>query len=340
MAQRVEVEKLTLDATDAVPIAQTVAAGVNTGSFAFSAAADRVLLYREGEATQNSQLRWFDRSGKAIGDVGEPARQGNPALSPDGTRLAVERGRDIWVIELARGLARRLTFDSIAEMAPIWSRDGASIAYYSEAEGPAGDVYRIPAGGGRATPVVQAPTPVFPYTWSPDGAHLLYGIVMNGAPAIWSQPLAGARKPLPYLEGTYFQTTAEFSPDGKWVAYVSRETGRSEVFIDSFPTPGSKTQVSVAGGQSPRWRGDGRELYYVSLDQRLTAVDLTPGATVQIGNATPLFQMALPSGQLAFVSADYDVTADGKRFIVNVPERADGTPITVVMNWPAAIKKP
>ena len=339
MAQKFDADRLKLDAAEAVPLAESIGAGSNTGSVSFSLASDRALVYREGSAALNTHLRWLDRSGKVLGDVGEPAPHLNPALSPDGTRLAIARGFDIWVIELSRGLARRVTFDGTIELAPIWSPDSALIAYYTEINGPAGNIYRMPAGGGRGEPVVTSRTPTFPYAWSPDGKHVLYGTAgPKGSLEVWSQPVSGGGKPSAYLEATYSQMNPVFSPDGKWVAYASRETGRSEVFVESFPVPGAKTQVSVSGGDAPRWRRDGRELYYIALDQKLTAVDVTLGSTVQIGKATPLFQLAIP--QVSTASSEYDVSADGKRFIVNMPVQAGGAQLIVLMNWPEALKKP
>jgi eukaryotic-like serine/threonine-protein kinase len=340
MAQRFDAQRLRLDGTEAAPLAQSVSPGTNTGSASFSVSSAGILAYREGDASRKKYLRWLDRSGKAVGDVGEPAAQQNPAISPDGTRVAVARENDIWIIELARGLSRRLTFDASIETAPVWSADSKAIAYYTEINGPAGNIYRIPSGGGRAEPVVLSKTPTFPYAWSPDGKYVLYGTAgPKGSLEIWSQPLSGDRKPSAYLEATYYQTSATFSPDGRWVAYVSRETGRADVFIESFPTPGAKTQVSISGGDAPRWRRDGRELYYLSLDQKVMAVDVTFGEVVQIGKPTPLFEIPTGAGQRTFVSSEYDVSADGKRFIISIPVQAVGAPITVVMNWLQALKQ-
>jgi eukaryotic-like serine/threonine-protein kinase len=329
---------------DPFPVAVEVRDGANTGSLAFSASGSEVLAYLQGSRTTETVLRWVDRAGRTISDVGEPAPYGQPRLSPDGRRVAVtlsdaSQNLDVWVIELARDLKRRITFEPVVEMTPLWSADGAELVYYSEANGPAGDLYRVAAdGSGRPAPLLKTPMPIFPGAWSPDGRVVLYEVAGPSSMEIWAQPAAGGA-PSVYLGATYSHGQPAFSPDGRWVAYTSAETGRNEVFVQSFPTPGQKVQVSIGGGAQAAWRRDGRELFYVSLDRRMMSVAVAAGATIEPGKPAVLFPVRLMVPALAAPTREYDVSPDGQRFLVNIVTRPQDTPMTVMLNWTTRSRK-
>ena len=344
MAQPFDAERRALGAGDASPVAEDVQEGSNTGSLAFSVSPDGMLAYRAGALRSENYLRWFDRTGKMTGQIGGADSYSTPRLAPDGRSLAVtirdqSENFDIWIVEFARELKRRLTFDAAGESLPVWSPDGAAIVYHSEVNGPAGNIYRVASNGsGRPEAVLKLPTPTYPMTWSPDGQSVLYVMAgPKGSTEVWSQRLAGNQQPSAYLEAGN-PTQATFSPDGRFVTYTSDETGRSEIFLQSFPARGAKVQVSTSGGLQPRWRKDGRELFYVSLDQKLTAVDVRLDAVPEIGKPSPLFDVRLGTTSFSFYAPEYDVSSDGQRFLINVAGRSEASPITVVLNWPSMLK--
>ena len=345
VAQPFDAERRALGAGDATPVAENVQEGSNTASVAFSASPDGMLAYRAGALKAANYLQWFDRAGKMIEQIGAADSYGNPRLAPDGRSVAVtirdqSENYDLWIVEFGRELKRRLTFEAAGESMPVWSPDGATVIYNSEVNGPAGNLYRVASNGsGRPEAVLKLPTPTYPMTWSPDGQSVLYLIHgPKGSTEVWSQRLAANQQPSVYLE-TGNPAQAAFSPDGRFVAYTSDETGRFEIFLQSFPTRGAKVQVSTSGGMQPRWRKDGRELFYVSLDQKLTAVDVSLDAVPEIGKPSPLFDVRLGSTPWSFYATEYDVTSDGQRFLMNVAARPDASPITVVLNWPSTIKQ-
>lgn len=179
-----------------------------------------------------------------------------------------------------------------------------------------------------------------PYSWSPDGQFILHRYMNGGQFNFGVLPLAGDRKSRPFLPVPFNQTNAEVSRDGRWVAYHSNESGRYEVFVQTFPTPGGKWQVSRDGGMYPKWRGDGREIFYYGLDGQLMAVPVASGAALEVGSAVPLFRAQMLNGPTTAVGfrAQYDVTPDGQRFLLNVPvEKAQTSSITVVLNWAAGL---
>jgi eukaryotic-like serine/threonine-protein kinase len=333
-------------AGDPVTIAPGVMAGSNTGSFAFSASQGGALAYRSGTRAFESSLRWFGRDGRLLGDLGPPGMYTMPNLSPDGRQAAVTMADkagnfDLWVIDLAREVRRRVTSDPVIEALGIWSPDGRTLAFYSEAAGPAGNLYRTPAGGaGPVEPLLETPTPVYPGSWSPDGRELVYVLATAaGSTALWRLPLTGEPTPSLYLEAAWSHGQPVFSPDGRWVAYTSDETGRSEVFVQSYPTPGEKVQISTAGGMQARWRRDGRELFYLSLDYTLHAVSMAPGATVEPGRPVALFKTGLGLNPIGFGVHEYDVTADGQRFLVNVPDVSEAPPPVILLDWPSTVRR-
>jgi Tol biopolymer transport system component len=336
LAQPFDVKRLEV-AGEAVPIAEQVAPGQ------FSVSETGVLAYRTAGAFR-SELVWFDRSGKRLSAVGQPADYSNPALSPDKKKLAVSvrdpvsRTRDIWVFDLTRGTSSRLTFDPADETNPVWSPDGSRIAFHSGRTGVLNLYQKVVAGTGSDEVLLESKQRLVMEGWSPDGRFVLYGASSEKtAGDLWALPLSGDRKPFPIIEDPLGQGEPEFSPDGRWIAYRSLESGRREVYVRAFPPSGGKWQISTGGGQEPKWRRDGKELFYVAGTSIMAVEVRTDGAGFEFGAAKPLFEIrAMP-----FVPhSQYDVTADGQRFLVNTTIEENLTrPITVVLNWTATLPR-
>jgi serine/threonine-protein kinase len=326
---------------DPVPVVEQVLTKPN-GTAEFSLSRTGTLVYVAGTASPTTRLTWVDRAGRPTGTVGPPGPYRNPALSPDGARVAVERTdpqsrtQDIWLIELARGVASRFTFDAHNNIYPVWSPDGSRIAFGSDRDGGVFGVYEKPANGATSDVLLlKAPEGAAPLSWAPDGQVLVY---RSGATGLGLLPRAGTQKPHLFEQTPFYQSSAQVSPTGRWIAYGSGESGRIEVYVRSFPTPGGKYQISKEGGIWPRWRQDGKELFFYSLDGQLTAVPVTGETALDVGTAVPLFRTPYLSGGIGF-RQQYDVTRDGQRFLLNlVTDEASTATITVVLNGTAGLK--
>jgi len=346
MAQTFDARKAALTG-DSFPVAEQVAVLGSNAGVACSASANGVLVLRSGVASINIQMAWFDREGKRLGVVGEPADYSNPALSPDGKRLAVgrrdptTRTRDIWVFDLVRGASSRLTFDPAEDMNPLFSPDGTRIAFASERKGLRNLYLKNASGAGQDEPLFESDLGTSAEDWTADGKFLVFnGTTPKTGVDLWALPLTGDRKPVLAVEGPGRQEQGRVSPNGRWIAYRSNESGRDEIFVQPF-RPGSaatgKWQVSTAGGWEPAWRGDSKELYYLT-DTKLMAVDVKPeGASFEAGIPKPLFDVRLASTQFR---NRYVVSADGRRFLVSSGVEETGTsPFQVVTNWTAGVKR-
>jgi Tol biopolymer transport system component len=289
----------------------------------------------------NTALGWFDRSGLALGTIGKPGWYDGlpPRISPDATRVAFSQhvgSGEVWVTTLGDGTSRRLTLDRGAT-GPIWSSDGGRILFTWT--GPAGGTASIQDARGNTPESLVGPVGGAVWDWSPDGQWIVVG--RNRPMDLFLLPVAAPGDAVQYSHSGFNKTQAHVSPDGRWMAYTSYESGRDEVYVDSFPTAGNRRQVSVGGGMQPRWRRNGSELFYLAPDQVLMTVPVTSGpGRFDLGRAMPLFRTRLvPTGsQIAGWSAMYDVTADGQRFLLNGPPADPGPPITVVLNWSAGVK--
>jgi serine/threonine protein kinase len=332
------------------PVADQITNSTERISPAVSVSAGGTIAYRTGsEQGARKQLTWFDRSGKEVVNVGGPfdSTQLSPQLSPDGRQVALFRGVggniDVWLIDTGRGVPTRFTFDSADDALPLWSHDGRRIVFSSNRKG-VHDLYlKSTASGSEETLLLQSPQFKSATDWSSDGRFLLYQSVDPKRNFdIWALPLDtdGKRdgQPLSVVQTDFDEHGGQFSPDGKWIAYVSLKSSRYEVYVQPFGRrAGGEIRISIDGGDQVRWRPDGRELFYVARDGRLMAVPVrlgSNGETVEAGTPVPLFQTrvrGMPIGQ-----TQYAVSSDGMRFLMNtLIQDVLTSPISLILNWKA-----
>ncbi len=321
---------------------------VNYGTFA--AGGDDTVVYSAGAGgIALSALVWCDRAGREVGRIGAPGVIANPSIAPDGNRVVTDiadlktSNVDIWIEDLSHNAASRFTFDPPEEATGVWSRDGQTIAYrYNGADG-AGIVTIKKASGLEAARALYTTRPqddILPNSWTLDNKSILctYEPAAGGSNLVLVDVASG--KTTPFFAGKASETNGMISPDGKWVAYASNDSGEWEIYVTTFPGAQGKWQVSPAGGTEPRWRGDGEEIFYVDPKGMLTAVPLNVGETISAGAASPLFQL---HGRAPISNTDlytYDVARDGKRFLVNRYVNPDHVePLTVVLNATAGAQK-
>jgi eukaryotic-like serine/threonine-protein kinase len=340
MAQAFDADRVELKG-DPIPVAASVIRNSGTWRAAFDASKNGILVFQAGSSAVGSQLVWLSRDGKPPTQLGETAIFHEMRLSPDGRRLAVALGDPssaLWVYDVARGVRTRLTFQG-SVVTPAWSPDGRHIAFAERHTGPL-DIYMKDASGyGNEELLVSDNQDKAISDWSPDGRYLLYtatpGTLAN---SIWMLPLFGDRKPQLFMQAgaEAYLMGGWFSPDGKWVAYTSRESGRAEVYVTNFPQPTGKWQISTSGGNQPRWSRDGKALFYMGIDRTVMEAPITfHGDTVDVGAVQPYLKTNAVT--LRFGGA-YDLAPDG-RIIVNSTLGEDTRTITMVANWPAGLKK-
>jgi serine/threonine protein kinase len=348
---------------EAVRLAEAVAYNPTFGQSAFYPSNEGSLIYYQSTSdvlpSGSRQSFWTDRSGKTSDPLKSTLLGGtamSPRLSPNGKFVAFHEGlggsTDIFVYDIERDLRTRLTTDPGADAFPVWSPNNERIVFASSRNATRGGrdaIYEKPANGAVAENVlatVEASNFVT-RDWSPDGKLLIVemttGSAALGDRRIWTVPVDGERKPVQYLNTQAMQPA--LSPNGKWMAYVSNESGStSQVIVQPFPDPSKgKWQVSSTGGLYPRWKRDGRELYYLDRDRRIVAVSVTAGETFELGKSTPLFTTAIPFSLGVAPDIPYDVTADGQRFLITASlAQAPGqntTLINVILNWPSILKR-
>jgi eukaryotic-like serine/threonine-protein kinase len=287
---------------------------------------------------------WLDRSGKETPLLDEVADYRDTAFSPDGTRVAYDmsdsvnstRG-DVWIRDVARGVSSRFTFDAAAEINPIWSPDGRRIGYTSRAKGPGDLMIKDASGTREAEPLlVTAGEEKYISDWSRDGKYVLYAVRGEGHEGwdIFALPLEGERKPIPIVKTSFQETWPTFSPDGKYMAYQSNESGRMEIYVHEFPEARTKWQVSTGGGTQAHWRADGKELFY-RAGTSLMAVPVATDSTFTIGSPVRLFETRFAA---VTVRGHYRAWPDGQRFLVLAPLARDlERPAAVVLNWPSTL---
>ncbi len=335
-------------AGEAFPVAEQGNLPLTFGHIGFSASRNGVLTYLTGEFPWSSELLWFDREGKRIGTVGKPGTYGGVMLSPDEKRAAVTHLSsdlvEIWLHELTRDSSSPFTFGPEWSNNPVWSPDGSHIAFRAF-RGSNISIYQKDASGTSKEELVfqgKSSIPV-PVDWSHDGRFLIYDeIDPKAKDDIWLLPVTGERQPVPLLPQAEFnQNLGQFSPDDRWVAYTSNESGMDQIYVQPFPVSGPKWMVSTSGGRQPRWRRDGKELFYVAPDGKLMAVAIRTHASkvhFEASQPQPLFQTSIPSNIPLRQSFFYDVTADGRRFLVNTVQGGLNQAINVWVNWQAGLK--
>jgi Tol biopolymer transport system component len=336
-------------------VAEHAGRATGRGASAVTAARNGTIAYA-ATLSVNGRLTWFDRGGKPLGPAGPEGDYVDFRLSPEETSVAASLVHpkagtvDIWITDLARGNRSRFSSGEALTASVAWSGDGSRLVYRNNNRdgGAANQFFRRSAGGGGAEEVLLTletaraaqirGANLVPTDCTPDGAHILFIVsAPDSGNDLWVLPLAGDRKPFRYLATPAEEMHGNFSPDGHFVAYTSNESGRYEVYVETFPRSDQRWPVSTNGGYEPRWRADGREIYYLSEDRKLMAVSVD--ARPSFGVPMPLFQTRVPSG----VSANrthYVPSRDGKRFLVNAQiGDSSPTPITIVLNWTALLKK-
>ena len=294
----------------------------------FSVSDNGVLAYTSSQERGRAQLTWFDREGVVLGSIGELDDYLQIALAPDESRVAASIRGDLWLLDLKRdGIATRITFnEEFDNGAPQWSPDGRQIVFTSR---PTRDLYRITVGdGSEPSLLLESDHGLFANDWSSDGRLVSYLDYRSDRYGLWVLPLSGDQEPFPLTESSFLVDEAQFSPDVEWIAYNSDESGQFEVYVQSVRGSAEKVRVSTDGGSQPKWRGDGKELFYFSSDSTMMAVAMDLRAGVEPGIPQPLFNAGIPVIPFA---DQYRVTSDGQRFLVIVP--IESPPITVVTNW-------
>ena len=333
MAQRFDTTRLRLTGAP-VSLAQSAAQPPDTRVGVISASTTGLLTF--GGDAPSSRLMWVARDGRQLNAIDAPVPLHNPTMSPDQRYIAADASINgprsgIWLIDIARGAPVRFS-DGIL---PSWGPHGSQLSFTLPRGAGYADIMGRSITGPAAgdTTLVAGPQPKIPGNWAPDGQMIFTTTSPQFRLDLWRLP-AGARTPVPYLQTPFNELHGQVSPDGRWIAYTSDESGNWEVYLQTFPTPGGKRVVSIGGGGEPLWRKDGRELYYLATDGTLMAVDVLNGASLQVGRPKALFRAPITADILTYRN-QYAVDADGQRFLFDSPGERE--PINVVVNWNALI---
>jgi serine/threonine protein kinase len=340
VAQRFDLKSLKTMGEPA-PVAEKIGTDA-VGLARFSVSRNGVLVYRTGDS--GNRLLWLDRSGKELETAGGTGDYGNPALSLKGDRLAFDATEarsgksDIWVRDLARGVNSRFTFGAGNNICPVWSPDGSRIVFASDRGGSFSLLEKPASGQGDEKLLLKSDDGrIIASDWSRDGKYIAYSHRGKEGWDIFVLPTSGDGKPMPVVHTPFTEIFPTFSPDGRFIAYQSNESGRAEIYVQTFPNPGGKWQVSTEGGVDTSWRADGKKLFYRAPDQKLMEVDVQATGAFQAGIPRPLFPARVPSG---LNRNRYTATADGQRYLFVAPLGRDAmTPTTVVLNWFAELGK-
>jgi Tol biopolymer transport system component len=350
LAQRFDETTLAL-ASEPVAVIDRPASGPVGGAIGISGSRTGALAYQTTLSDPTAQLTWFGRSGRTLGHVGRPSSFGffdveYFSLSPDGTQVAAlqtdtqTHRNDTWIVDALRGVRSRATVDGTVED-PKWSPDGRRIAFTSGRLGTGHqNIYVKPSTGqGPEEPLLTSVANKFLWDWSPDGARLLFG-AEEGPKAVhnlWTLPFDGGRVPQRYLSSEFSKVEARFSPNARWVAYQSNESGLDQVYVQSYPDPATRYQVSSAGGTRPRWRHDGQELFFISPDGTLMSTTIRSNGRLEIGTPAKLFHTSSTNGTQ---TVNFEVAPDGQRFLIaEVVSQPSRSPITILLNWNPFPKK-
>lgn len=336
-AQEFNIDTLKLSG-DPHPIADPVARSLASNQMNVTVSTTGLLLYSDSNAS--SQFTWFDRTGKPLGVVGELGDYSTFRLSPDGRRVAVSRATALWLMEVDRGVSSRFTANNaVGTMFPVWSPDSRTIIYSKR------NLFRKEANSGGGEERINQAISQDPTDWSRDGRFVLYDEIAVGAQRhLWILPVTPDGRPMvdaqprPYLGTAFNELWGRFSPETspRWVAYGSDESGRFEVYIQSFPEPRGAIRISTGGGRYPQWGSDGRELFYVSPDNKLMVVNLKLASGAVVPSAP---QMLFPLSADDAGLSPFDAAPGGQRFLVRANPHQAAQPLTVIVNWPALLKK-
>jgi Tol biopolymer transport system component len=331
-------------AGDPFPLTEGIGTGAS-GLAHFSGSSNGTLIYTSGDSPER-QMAWFDRQGRELGIVGEPARMYNPALSADGRRVAVEivdprtDASDIWLIDLRRGARSRFTFDAANDERPVFSPDGSQIAFASNRDGDMDVFAKSTGGAGDATKVLDTDFRTYATFWLPGGKHM----VLHGSrpDTGWDVISWDGDSPGDSIEvqiaSRFVDGWPRVAPGGNYMSYCSNESGRFEVYLSTFPAGRGKWQVSLNGGADPQWRADGGELFFLTLDRRLMAVETSLDDGVEIGVPKQLFVAPVPRSMIT--GNRYVTSSDGERFLLlTLMDRGRVAPITTILNWTAELSE-
>ena len=354
MAQPFDEKKLEI-AGDPVPLAEPVEYDLNYNRAVFSSSRNGVIVYQQSNTQNGWKLVWYDRNGNPAGGVGEPAQYGSAFISPDGKKVAYDvydpqsRNRDIWLYDLTRSIKTRFTFDPAVDETPIWSPDGSRIMFHSDRRGHYDLYQKTTSGAGGEEILLESPEPKYPLDWSSDGKYILYGVTdPKTKDDLWILPLTGDKKPIPFLRSDFNEDLAQFSPDMRWIAYRSNESGNWELYVRPFlGTDGEiardqtrKWQISTNGistiSSNKWWGHDGLNLYYMSADNKVMIVDVkSTESTLEVGTVRPLFEMKT-TGAVGLG----DFTADARRFLLALSVGNQGSlPLVIITSWEKDLKK-
>jgi len=343
VAQRFDEGELSFSG-DPAPVSTNVEFSLDKSRGVFAVSKTGILIYQAGQVTnQQYNTMWCDRNGKRQALDGNPKATYSGRISPDGKKIAYEtldglsKRSDVWIHDLIRGLSTRFTFETSEEAYPVWSPDGEQLVFLSDRNAQTTLYLKSAHGAGAEERLVDSKEDVLmPRDWSPDGKYLLFYRASVKGNSIEYIAMDGSRPIKPFISESFAVENPRFSPDGRWVAYESDETGeRGEIFVRSFPSANGKWQISTSGGRFPKWRRDGKEFYYRSFDGTVVAVEVDgSGQTFIIGKSTPLFNIPRSSDPTL-----YDVTPDGQRFLMGVLP-GGGTPqiLKIVTNWDEGLK--
>jgi len=331
------------------PVAVAHAVGVNpvTNQGLFSVSDSGTLVFFAG-AVGESEIVWVDRAGRQIGNPGAKGVFNSVSLSPEATSVVYDQAEsrnrtfDLWRLDFARGIPFRLTFHPSHDLFPLWSPDGTRIAFTSIREPPP-QLFMLNANSaGTETLLLKTNVPKSASGWSSDGSLLFYDSTDPQTDGdVWALPMVGKPEPYPVVRTPADEHYGTLAPDGRWLAYISNETGAYEVYVESFPSTGFKRQVSTQGGFEPQWRRDGKELFYMAPTRTLMAVGVKSNATtLEVGPPEALFATHIKWMEIQAVAHHYAATPDGQRFLINgATDEARSVPVTIVLNWSAALKK-
>jgi Tol biopolymer transport system component len=348
MAQRFNAARGELSGGE-FPVAEGVALNPRGPYTPMVVSENGVLVYWNSSAAVSNEIVWFDRTGKRLSSVGMPGNVTQPSISPDGKTVAFSRAAgtrvDLWLWDLARGTDTRFTSDASRNNGPIWSPGGDRIVFRSERNRSPGDLYVKPVNGSAAEQLLlKSASNKIPTQWSPDGKFIVYSDSNSRTNwDIWLLPVdsgpADDHKPITFAQTEAREAQGQLSPDSRWLAYNSNESGQSEIYVRSFPDSAVSKKVSTAGGVQPRWRADGKEIFFVAngkmMSVAVSAMD-RPQPSLELGATVPLFDVHLDEDGIGF---RYDVTKDGSRFVVETSAPSVTPRLTVWSNWISGLKK-